>query len=70
MHFNAQLADALADARAGFHNGLMQLVFHLLGNIRGSCGNKLADVRTQLARRRVNDLELFLDADGEAVSHG
>src|SRR5882724_5648353 len=70
MHFNAQLADVLADARAGFDDGLVQFVFHLLCDVRRSRGNQLADVRTQFARRWINDLEFFFDADGEAVSHG
>src|SRR5690242_8907482 len=69
MHLNAQFAHVLADARARFHNGLMQFVLYLLRNVGRSRGNDLADVRTQLARRGINDLELFLDADGEAVSH-
>src|SRR5260370_41196825 len=70
VHFDAQLADVFADARAGLDDGLVQLVLHLLRDVRGSCGDKLADVRTQFARRRVNNLEFFFNADGEAVSHG
>src|SRR5207302_7434039 len=70
MHFNAQLADVLADARTRLDDGLMQFVLHLLCDIRRSRGDELADVRTQLARRGINDLELFLDANGKAVSHG
>ncbi len=49
---------------------VMQLVLDLLGNVRRSLGNELADVRAQFARRGVNDLEFFFDADGEAVGHG
>ncbi len=70
VHLNAQLADVVADARAGLYDRLVQLVLHLLGNVRGSRGDQLADVRTQFAGRRINDLEFFFDADGEAVSHG
>ena len=70
MHFDAQLADVFADARAGFDDGLVQLMLHLLRDVRGSRGDELADVRTQFARRGINDLEFFFDADGEAVSHG
>src|SRR2546428_114376 len=70
MHFDAQLADVFADARAGFDDGLVQLMLDLFRNVRGSRGDELADVRTQLARRGINDLEFFFNADGEAVSHG
>src|ERR1700741_75966 len=70
VHLDAQLADVLADARAGLDDGLVQLVLHLLCNVRGSCGDELADMRTQFASRWINDLEFFFDADGEAVSHG
>src|SRR6266436_7291572 len=70
MHFNAQLADVLADARPRLDDGLVQLVFDLLRNIRRSRRDELGDMRTQLARRGINDLELFLDANGEAMSHG
>ncbi len=70
VHFNAQLAYVLANARARFDDGLVQFVLHLLGDVRGSGGDDLADVRTQFAGRRVNDLEFLFNADGEAVSHG
>src|SRR5260370_39549252 len=70
VHLDARLADVFADARAGFDDGLVQLVLHLLGNVRGRRGDDLADVRAQLARRGINDLELFFNADGESVSHG
>src|SRR2546421_12818803 len=70
VHFDAQLAHVLADARAGLHDGLVQLVLHLLRDVRGSGGDELADMRTQFAGRWINDLEFFFDADGEAVSHG
>src|SRR5881396_1857832 len=68
--FNAKLAHVFADARAGLNDGLMQLVFYLLRDVRRSRRDELANVRTQFARRGINDLELFLDADSEAVSHG
>src|SRR2546427_6595676 len=70
VHFNAKLAHVFADARAGLNDGLMQLVFYLLRDVRRSRRDELANVRTQFARRGINDLELFLDADSEAVSHG
>src|SRR5437867_3854007 len=68
VHFNAKLAHVFADARAGLNDGLMQLVFYLLRDVRRSRRDELANVRTQFARRGINDLELFLDADSEAVS--
>jgi len=70
VHFDAQLAYVFADARAGFDDGLVQLVLHLFRDVRGSRGDELADVRTQFARRGINNLEFFFDADGKAVSHG
>src|SRR5467141_3527428 len=70
VHFDAQLAYVFADARAGFDDGLVQLVLHLLRDVRGSRGDELADVRTQFARRGINNLELFFDSDGKTVSHG
>src|SRR5260370_1789669 len=69
MHFETQLADVLANARAGFDDRLMQLVLELLGHIRGSWGYDLANMRTQFACCGINDLEFFFDADSEAVSH-
>ena len=69
MHLDAQIADAVANPRARFHDGLVQLGLDLFRDVRRSLGNQLADVRTQLARRRINNLKFFFDADGEAVSH-
>src|SRR6266850_3523304 len=70
VHFDAQFADVIADARPGLHNGLVKFVFHLFRNVRRNLGDDLADVRTKLARCRIYDLKFFLDADGKAVSHG
>src|SRR5260370_22735510 len=70
VHFDAQLADVFADACAGFDDGLVQLVLHLLCNVRRRRRYELADVRTQLARCGIDDLEFFFDTDGETVSHG
>src|ERR1700681_3749323 len=69
VHFDAQFADVIADARPGLHNGLMKFVFYLFRDVRGNFGDDLADVRTKLARCRIYDLKFFLDADGKAVSH-
>src|SRR5882724_6067772 len=70
VHFDAQLADIFADARTGFHDGLVHFVFDLIEDIRRGRGDQLHHVRAQLARHRIYDLKFFLDADGEAVSHG
>src|SRR5260370_24864138 len=69
MYFIPQLAEVFAEPRARLADGLVQLVLHLFRDVRGSRGHDLADMRTQLARRGINDLEFFFDADGEAVSH-
>src|SRR3989442_742834 len=69
MHFDAQLAHVIADARAGFDDVLVQLVLDLLSNVRRSGGEELADVRTQLARCGIDDLKFLFDTNGEAVSH-
>src|SRR5579863_6903731 len=70
VHFDAKLANVFADTGAGFDDGLVHLVFYLLDDVRRSGGNELHDVRTQRASSGVNDLKLFLDTDGKAVSHG
>ena len=45
VHLDAQLADVLANPRAGFHDGLVQFRLHLLGNVRRSLRDEIADVR-------------------------
>jgi len=40
----------------------------LLDDVGRGGGDELQHVRTQLARRRINDLKFFFDADREAVS--
>ena len=69
MHFYAQFAHVFADARAGLDDGLVHFVLNLVDDVRRRGGNKLHDVRPQRASSRVNNLELFFDTDGEAVSH-
>ena len=69
MHFDAQLAHVFADARAGLDDGLVHFVLNLVDDVRRRGGNKLHDVRPERASSRVNNLELFFDTDGEAVSH-
>src|SRR5207302_9605520 len=70
VHFDAQVADGVADARAGFHDGLVHLALNLLEDVRGSGGDQLHDVGAQFARLGIDDLKLFFYTDGEAVSHG
>src|SRR5580692_10762273 len=70
VHFDAQLTDVLADARAGFHDRLVKLIFNLLRDVWRNLGDDVADVRTQLARRRIYNLKFLFDADSKAVSHG
>ena len=69
VHLDAQIADAVANPRARFHDGLVQLGLDLFRDVRRSLRDELADVRAQLACRGVNNLKFFFDADGEAVSH-
>ena len=61
MHLDAQIADAVADPRARFYNGLVQFGLDPLRNVGRSLRNELADVRTQLTRRRINNLKLFFE---------
>jgi hypothetical protein len=70
VHFNAQLADVFADFGARLDDGLVHLAFYLFRDGRRGGRNQLHDVRTERAGGGVNDLELFFDTDGEAVSHG
>jgi hypothetical protein len=70
MHFDAQLADVFADFGTGLDDRLVHLVFDLFDDVRRSGRNKLHDVRAQRAGSGVNDLKLFFNTDGEAVSHG
>ncbi len=69
IHVRAEFRYIFADAGAGFDDGLVKLMLHLFGDTGGDSGNDLADVGTKLARGWVNDLEFFLDTDGEAVRH-
>jgi hypothetical protein len=70
MHFDAQLADIFANFRARFDDGLVHLVLDLLHDVRRSGGDKLHDMRAELAGGGVNNLKLFFYADGKSVSHG
>src|ERR1700677_2104629 len=68
-HVRRQFVHVVANLRADFNDGLMHLGLHLLAQARRSGGNKLAYVRTQLSRRRVNNLKLFFDTYSEPVIH-
>src|SRR5260370_12212997 len=70
MHLDAELSDVFANFCAGFDDGLVHLMLHLLDDVRRSGGDELHDVRAELAGGGVNDLKFFFYADGEAVSHG
>ena len=62
-------AHVLADRRADLDDRLVHLALDLVAERRRSRREQLADVRAQLPRGGVDDLELFLDADGEPVGH-
>src|SRR6267378_4773790 len=70
MHFDAQLADVLANFRAGLDDGLMHLVLDLFDDVRRSGGDELHHVRAELAGSGINNLKFFFYAAGEAVSTG
>jgi hypothetical protein len=44
-------------------------MLHLLDDARGSLGNQLHHVRTQLTRSRIDYLKFLFYADGETVGH-
>ena len=69
VHFDAELADVFADFGSSLDDGLVHLAFYLFSDSGRSGRNQLHDVRTQRAGSGVNNLELFFDTDGEAVSH-
>src|SRR6266480_1421445 len=70
VHFDPQLAHVLADLRSCLYDRLMHFMLHLVLNRGGNLVHQLHHVRAQLACRWIDDLEFFLDTDGEAVSHG
>src|SRR6266498_2180588 len=57
----------MTDLRAKLHDRLMHLGLDLLLQDHFAASQKLLDMRAQLARFRINDLELFLDAEREDV---
>src|SRR5580700_1502869 len=69
VHFDAQLAHVFTDVGAGFDDGLVHLVLDLLDDVGRSGGHQLQNVRAQLARGWIDDLEFLFYANRKAVSH-
>src|SRR5947208_15716392 len=65
-----QLLDAAADLRPDFNDRLVHLALDLIFQRRRARRQQLGDVRPELPRGGIDDLELLLDADGEGVLHG
>ena len=66
----AQLVDVGADLRADLDDRLVHFALDLLAQHRRARRQELGHVRTQFAALRVDDLEFFFDAEGEAVHEG
>ena len=64
-----ELVDVGADFGADFDDRLMHLALQLIAKRRGARGEQLGNVRSQLPRIGVDDLEFFLNADGKRVIH-
>ena len=56
-----------ANLRAQLHDRLMHLGLRVLFQNHLTVGKNLLDVRAQLARLWINDLEFFFDPEGEDV---
>src|SRR5688572_11389014 len=61
--------NVLADTGPDFDHRLNHLGLDLLTKNHLAFIQKLRDVRTQLARYRIDDLELFFNAEGELIEH-
>src|SRR5271166_5611155 len=68
-HVCVQLVHVRADFRPDLDDGLMHLALHLLAQARRGSFHQFADVRTQFARSRIDDLEFFFDTNREPVTH-
>ena len=66
----AQLGDVGTDPRADLDDRLVHLPLDLIAEGRGRGGEQCDDVRPELPRLRVDDLELLFDAQREAVHEG
>ena len=64
-----ELPDVRADARPDFDDRLVQLRFDLVAERRRALGEQLRDVRPQLPRPGIDDLEFLFHADREGVGH-
>src|SRR5262249_2637240 len=64
-----QLADVGADLGADFDDRLVQLALDLIAERRRRRAEQLRDVRAELPRVGIDDLEFFFDADREGVAH-
>ena len=65
----AKFGHVVADPRAHFDDRLMQLPFDLLAEGWSAGRQQLGDVRSELPRLRIDDLEFLFDAHREAVCH-
>ena len=63
----SRVTGILANVSADFHNRLVQLWFDLLFQNNFAVGENLLDMRTQFARLGIDDLQLFLNTEGENV---
>ena len=68
-HLVLELRDVGANLGADLDDRLVQFALDLIAQRRRARRQELRDVRPQLPGVRVDDLELFLDADGEGVGH-
>jgi hypothetical protein len=63
----ARVSDIVANLRAQLDDRLMHLGLDLFFQDHFALGENFLDVRTELARFRIDDLEFLFDADGENV---
>src|ERR1700689_801682 len=68
-HVGFQFVHVRANFGADLDDGLMHLALHLLAETWRGRFHQFADVRTQLTRSRINDLEFFFDTNREPVTH-
>src|SRR5690349_1590263 len=64
-----RLGHVAADRRAHLDDGIVHLALDLVFEDLLPLGEHLLDVRAQLARLRIDDLELLFDAEGEGRGH-
>src|SRR6266566_5991979 len=66
-HLASRAARIVANFRAELHDRLVHFGFDVLFQNNFATGQDLLDMRTQLARLRIDDLKLFLNAESEDV---